>query len=179
MHLVTASLQSGHKDVIVDLGAQTDMIINHWLDESNVYDAAQELGIELYKWWVSDLDADSLKDISQLSETIPAVNHVLVRNIDCAKSVRWSATIASNQDLSKALSHNLKSIEFPRLRGTLVEDLRENLLTFEDVIAQDLEGLGMLERSAISKWLKRCEQEINQVYAFQEVPAMTKANSQS
>lgn len=178
--LIWSLIEEEDKDVIVDLGAETDTIINYWLEERNVYVSAQKLGVELYKWWVSDLDADSLQQLSKLSQSIQDIKHILVINLDRERKLeKWQAAIASNKALSAALSKNLQSIKFPRLVGTLAEDLRAHQLSFEQAIDEDFKGLGMLDRGTIAKWLKRCEKEINQVYAFQEIPAMAKANTQT
>lgn len=165
------------RDVIVDLGAQTDIIVNRWLDERSIYDSAQELGVEIYKWWVADLDKDSLNEVALLAQNIPAVKHVLVKNLDCAKAPAWRATVKGNPALSEALSRNLQSIQFPRLFGTLVESLREQRVTFQDVIGdRNHEIIGMLDRGTILKWIKACEAEVTPIYAFQKPPPMAKAN---
>lgn len=154
-------------DLIVDLGAQTDKILRHWMDERGILEMAPDQGIKILKWWVSDLDENSLGEIVRLVGRDNEINHILVKNFDRVKPEAWENHIEANKELKKALAGPLKSIDFPRLSSNLIVKLRAKTLSFEDVIQDEKhQRIDMLNRGTIMRWMRKCSLQISSIYEF-------------
>ncbi len=159
------------QDVIVDLAAQADVYLNRWLLNRGVIETAKQSEVSIYKWWVCDLDPGSIAEIARLSmsEAFKDVRHVLVKSYYRARPELWDAELDENQTLKAALAKNLEVIEFPRLFGNLVTDLRQRGTTFVDIAADsDHTKIDMLNRSTVLRWLELCQAQVEKVYSFEQ-----------
>ncbi|MEM6453008.1 MAG: hypothetical protein AAF703_22160 [Cyanobacteria bacterium P01_D01_bin.105] len=168
------------QDVIVDLAAQADVYINRWLLGRGVIETAKQSDIQIYKWWVCDLDPGSLAEIARLStsEEFEGVKHILVKSFHRARPALWDSELERNDALKAAIDKNLSVIDFPHLFGTLVNDLRQQGTTFGDVVADTKhEKIDMLNRSTVMRWLESCRVEVEKMYTFRKIGTAKKTRT--
>ncbi|EDX82529.1 hypothetical protein S7335_1233 [Synechococcus sp. PCC 7335] len=169
------ALQTG-RDVIVDLAAQTDSHINRWLDDRGILEAAKDNNIGVIKWWLADLDPDSFERLDTLCQRYRTdeITHVLVKSHFRGRPSLWAETEAENKNIITAKENGLKSIEFPKMFIGINDRLRANNQTFYEVLQDKKhENIDMLNRSSVIKWIKRCTEQIEQVYQFTPVKVET------
>lgn len=161
-------LANGTQDVIVDLAAQSDHLFSSWLTARGIAEVAQTSQIQIIKWWVADLDADSFDELNHLYRTFPTINHVLVQSHYRARPEMWAEVAATNESLRAAISDGLKTIEFPRMFTGVMDALRQRKLTLTDALLDEQhERIEMLNRSTVINWVKAATDQVQEAYQFQ------------
>ena len=170
--------ETNSRDVIVDLAAQTDIHLNRWLDNRGVVAAAAQKKIRLIRWWVSDANSDSLQDLAALSERYSPddITHVLVKSLYRVRPIRWESELMTSNAVKTAIANGTKVIEFPKLFGTLIEDMRKGNKQLKEIILDDNhKSIDMLNRSTVMRWVDLCREQIETVYKFESVKKATKS----
>lgn len=164
--------EENKRDVIVDLAAQTDVHINQWMENRGILDIAKLRGTKIIKWWVADLDPDSLTDLLKLHKEYPSdqITHVLVKSLYRGHELLWAKTEAKGTKIDEAKNEGLKVIDFPRMFEGVIDRLRADKQTFRDVMLDDKhESTHMLNRATVLSWMRKFQAQINEVYEFTPV----------
>ncbi|MGB1091583.1 MAG: mobilization protein MobD [Oceanobacter sp.] len=69
------------QQVVVDLPAQSQRLLDEWIEENGVIDMCDEMGVDLYYWHLMDDSPDSLQMLDQfLAKYLGRVKLVVVKN---------------------------------------------------------------------------------------------------
>ena len=155
-------------DVIVDLAAEGDPIVNTWLEERDVVGAAEHYKIPIYKWWLADMDEAATAKLVELCKSSDGIQYVLVKNLSRKSRPYWDAYIEEHTDLKALIgAGTLKHIDFPKIGHNLIVNLRNRGITFrEAVLDTGYKKVGILDQGTVTKWIQKVAQEIGTVYTF-------------
>lgn len=164
------NIADGNPDahIVVDLAADTDKFLNQWLEDRGLLEAGKEAGIELYKWWVSDLDDESLSTLAAraLRKDMADVHHILVKSHYSGRAELWPGTLATHAALNSAIeAGKVQHIDFFRGFGKLVAHTQSQGLTWNEVIADtEFKLINRLNYASLRRWLEKNREVIAQVY---------------
>ena len=165
-------LVGGAQDVIVDLAAQSDHLFSQWLRVRGITELAKSNEVEIVKWWIADLDADSFDELTHLCQDFPTVSHVLVKSHFRVRPELWEEAMLTNASLQGAVSNGLKVIEFPRMFTGVMDRLRQQNLTLTDALLDERhERIEMLNRSTVINWVRDAVEKLEAVHKFEQTKA--------
>jgi hypothetical protein len=151
------------RQVLVDLPAQSARALQAWLEEANVVAFANEVGVKLSFWHVSDGGFASVSAIeSSLRVLRDQVRHVVVRNYGRSKDFTQFDDSAARAALSE-LSGTV--LDLPELDSTTMYRIDRLGSSFWAAIhrQEGTEALKPLERQRAKLWLDRCYAEFDKL----------------
>lgn len=166
--IIELAYESPEAHIVVDLAADTDRYLNQWLEDRGLLDAAKDEGIDIYKWWVSDSDYDSLSALASCAQQgdMVQVNHILVKSHYSGRAELWPATLNTHEELKAAISAGaVKHIDFYRGFGKLVAQAQRQGLTWNQLMADtEYKLVKRLNHASYKRWLDKNKASIASVY---------------
>jgi hypothetical protein len=142
------------RNVLIDLPAQSDRLLDRWLGDSGIVELAAESGIPLVFWHVMDDGKDSVGRLAALlARHGDRASYCIVKNLGRGKD--FSLFEASP---AKAEAERLKAtiIELPELHRPAMQKIDQLDASFWAAAnGSDDEGLPRLDRQRVRVWLYR------------------------
>lgn len=165
-------------DILVDLPASGEMYINRWIEECGLMAISKEVGIQFYKWWVSDADSHSLRLFDQSLKAYPEIKHVFLKNMGRSRPHHWKSfeNDSTLQELIK--KEKVEILEIPAIDSTVLKILEKESLTLNQVTndkEHKLPGVGITTWTRVIGFMIRCEKEVQRVLEFTEPQKNSKA----
>jgi hypothetical protein len=164
-------------DVLVDLPAGGEKFINKWLDECAITERAEEDGIAILKWWVSDSDAVSIQLFEDDVDRYPSIFHVFLKNMGRSAKPQWV-----NFNKKKKLHASIKKgkislVEIPAVSSTYLDELREAGLPLANVLEDKKYELFTLSKNMrIKAWVGHTRSLIQPIVSLDKVKAKDPAD---
>ena len=159
----TAAAVPGQR-VLVDLAAQTQAPLEHWIEGSGVVDVATELGLTMTLWVVMDAGRDSADLLGPLLDGVGSrLRLVLVKNE--VRGERFDLLGASGH-LARAAALGAQTITLRKLPEPTMQKIDALSTSFWAAVNHPdraFTGLGLLERQRVKVWLERVYAEIDRV----------------
>jgi len=159
--ILEAAIEHPEKRILVDLAAQTHEPLAKWMAESGVLEVASEAGIALNYWHVMDSGKDSVDLLQTLFKRFDSrLNYVLVLNQLRGDNFDLFEKSDAKQ---QALELNARIVNLKRLHEPVIAKIDAGSSSFwaaKNKSADDVNGLGLLERQRVKMWLKNAYEEI-------------------
>jgi hypothetical protein len=153
--IVEAATDNPERRILVDLAAQTQEPLTHWMEESQLLEVAPELGLQIRYWHVMDAGHDSVELLKRLFDRFEKrLNYVIVLNQ--LRGDGFDILNASGQ-LERARALNATVISIKRLRDEAMSRIDANSSSFWAATQPEDKGglrLGILERQRMKTWLR-------------------------
>jgi hypothetical protein len=137
---------------IVNLPAQVFIPVKTWVEQNDLFEIAQDVGVTFTIWFVSDCGHDSLTLLRKSLDYFKTkAHHVVVKNY--GKTDDWQAyeQEASLQELIQ--TYHATVIDFPKFIGSVVRNRIDELsLTFGEALTH--EKFDIIERQRVRKFLR-------------------------
>ncbi len=162
--IIEAASANPEQRILVDLAAQTHHPLAKWIDESDVLELAEELGITLYYWNVMDSGKDCVDLLDKLLNQYGSrMKYILVQN-----QLRDDnfTLLESSGVKERALALNARVITVKRLHPPVMNKIDGNSSSFWAARNKDTENLntlGLLERQRVKVWLRQVYEQIQWV----------------
>lgn len=160
--IVETAVAQPESDVLVDLAAQTQDALLHWIEESNLLELASEMDLPLTYWHVMDTGRDSVDLLRKLLDTVGGrLDLVLVKN-----EVRGGDfhVLDASAELKRALTMGAKVITLRRLQDSTMQKIDAHSSSFWAVThSSSPSQVGLLERQRIKSWLNRTYAEFERI----------------
>ena len=144
------------RTVVVDLPAQSGRALERWIESADVVRFAQEAGVGLTLWHVSDGTFDSIRDLERtLDRWADAFHYVAVKNHGRAKDF----SLFDESDGRRRVEHmGGRVIDLPELDGAAMARIDRNGASFWSAIHDGAGAhvLAPLQRQRTRLWLGRC-----------------------
>ena len=162
--IVEAATENPERRVLVDLAAQTQEPLTHWMDESQLLTLAPELGLNIRYWHVMDSGKDAVDLLKRLLDRYEArMNYVIVQNQLRGESFE---ILDDSGQLERAKALNATVVSVKRLDETTMLKIDAASSSFWAATQTDDSStakLGVLERQRVRSWLKNAYDSIAQV----------------
>lgn len=163
-HLVDLAAADPARHILVDLAAQTQLRLSHWMTESRLLELAPDLNITLVYWYVMDNGYDSVellrKFLDQFGEKIQ-----LVLVLNQLRGERFDLLESSGQR-ARAEAMGAKCMSLQRLADATMQKIDANSRSFWAALNNGAGAggtLGLLEQQRLWVWIKRAYEEIDRV----------------
>ena len=162
--IVEAASASADQRVLVDLAAQTTPALTRWMEDSELFDLAPEIGLSLVWWHVMDAGRDSVELLRQLLDRFgDRVELVLVLN-----EIRGERfTLLDESGLRRrAEEAGAKVLAIRKLSDDSMRRIDAQGASFWAAMNPADPGhaaLGLLERRRVRSWLERVSTEFDRV----------------
>ena len=158
--IIEAANSDRERRILVDLAAQTQAALTQWMDDSDLFDLAAELGLGLRYWHVMDSGRDSVDLLRVLLDRFGSrLNYVLVLNQ--VRGDNFDILEHSGQK-QRALDLGAKIMPLKHLHEPSMIKIDATSSSFWAATKSGIEHeLGLLERQRVKLWLKRAYQEID------------------
>nr|WP_320012381.1 hypothetical protein [uncultured Desulfobulbus sp.] len=151
-------------NIVIDLAAQSHQPLSAWIVESDLFEAAQELGIDVYLWHVMDDGKESVQLLNGLLQTYgTAPKYILVQNEGRGSNF---SLFDNSEEKKKALSVGATLINLPKLhQATMqkIDRLDSSFWAAINITDKHNKVLGLLERNRAKNWLKKSSEAIASV----------------
>ncbi|MFP4031319.1 MAG: hypothetical protein ACLFTV_07135 [Desulfococcaceae bacterium] len=141
---------------IVDLAAQSFAPVSQWILESDLFEAARELNVDVTLWHVMDDGRDSVQLLGKLLDTFGSrPDYVVVRNE--GRGADFSA-FEDSEEKARAKERDAKFMTLPRLHDATMRKIDRLNSSFWAAVNNKGRGnraLGILERQRVKTWLAR------------------------
>ncbi|MCB9653489.1 MAG: mobilization protein [Deltaproteobacteria bacterium] len=149
-------------NIVVDLPAQSERLLRRWFDDSDVAEAAGELGINIVRWHLIDDGVDALRLLEQQLKEQPDLHTVIVRNLGRGRDF---ATVDASETVRNAMaSGRVSHCDLPKLHGTAMNKIdRLGLSLWAAMYNTDARRgscLGLMERQRVKTWVRRANAQI-------------------
>jgi len=159
--IVEAASADPARRVLVDLAAQAQDRLTQWMDDSQLLEVAQDLGLHIRYWHVMDAGKDSVDLLKRLLDRHGTkLNYVLVLNEIRGDDFR---ILDGSGEKDRALALGASLIHLKRLHEVSMIKIDASSASFWAVANKtdgETSGLGLLERQRVRVWLKHCFSEI-------------------
>jgi len=144
----------GLRNVLVDLPAQSDRLIDRWMDTTGIVDVAAESGIPLVFWHVMDDGKDSVRLLANLlARHGERVSYCVVENLGRGKDF---SLFESSQAKVEAERMNATILALPELHGPAMQRIDQTDASFWAAVnGAGADGLSRLDRQRVRVWLYR------------------------
>ena len=150
--------------VLVDLAAQTERDLLHWLDSGEVLEVAREQGIRLVLWHVMDDGKDSLSLLSRLLQRYAGrANYVVVLNKGRGENF---APFQQSEAATSLTQLGAPVIELPALHKATMRSIDRLDKSFWSAVNQhngSETSLGLLERQRVKVWLRESYGQLERI----------------
>ena len=151
--------------VVIDLPAQSERLLDRWIDENGVLELCDDLGLKLIIWYVVDDGPDSANLLKKFLDRYDhAVQCIAVKNFG-----RGSDFSRIDQCLADHL--NVSVMELPGLHASTMRKIDNHALSFWAAVNnKEIEGhLGLMERQRVRVWQKKTFKQIAEQLTQQEI----------
>jgi hypothetical protein len=162
--IVEAAVEQPERRILVDLAAQTLEPLSKWMDESGVFDLADEAGFTLYYWHVMDAGKDSVDLLAKLLDRFGnRLRYVLVLN-----QLRGDdfSILKQSGEAERALALGAQTVSIKRLNEAAIQKIDAHSSSFwaaKNSAEKESTGLGMMDRQRVKMWLRGAYQEIDTI----------------
>lgn len=155
------SKKKNGSDILVDLPAGGDALLNDWMDQSGISRLASTYGFALTKWWVSDSDADSIKLFKASAEKYPAIRHVFLKNMGKSRKEQWK-DFDSDEELKTLIERSGAVLNIPRVEPMIIDWLRANGISLTAVVKDKrFEIADIASNFRVDTWVRETEDLIS------------------
>lgn len=164
--IVEAAVAQPDAAVLVDLAAQTQQALVSWIEESNLLELTQEMGIQLTYWHVMDTGRDSVDLLRKLLDTFGGkLDLVVVKN-----EIRGTDfhQLEQSGELARARELGARVVEIRRLHDATMQKIDGQSSSFWSAIHPTNPSaslVGMLERQRVKSWLNKTYAELERAGA--------------
>ena len=162
--IVEAAVAAPERRVLVDLAAQTHEPLARWMDESGLFDLAEETGLRVRYWHVMDAGRDSVDLLRRLLDRYGArLEYVLVRN-----ELRGDAfdLLDRSGEKERALGLGARVMTLGRLHEAAMRKIDAKSASFWAAARSgdaDAGGLGLMDRQRLKVWLRHAYEQLDAV----------------
>lgn len=150
--------------VLVNLPAQVMPALSHWVEVNDVFEMAQDEGVDFFSWFVSDCGLDSLTLFEEaLDHFDDNVHHVFVANYGLAK--KWELLAKNKPLMARMKDMGVTVIRFPKFVGR--EDckrINQLSLTFDAVM--DSQAFDKFGRQHVKSFLGKAFTQFDEAGVF-------------
>jgi hypothetical protein len=153
------------RQVIVDLPAQSARSLRAWMESGAVLSFAEEMGVSLSLWHVTDGGFDSVSELQRAMDSFgPQLEYVVVKNAGRSpdfSQLEESEAIARLRDLGG------RELELPALYGGTMYKIDRQGSSFWAAIHSDEPELRLtaMERQRTKLWLAECYLQLDTMMA--------------
>ncbi len=161
--IVEAATEHPERRILVDLAAQTQQPLIRWMEESQLLEVADELGLNIRYWHVMDNGRDSVDLLKRLLDRYEGrLRTVLVLNQLRGEEF---TILDSSGEKERALALGAQLITIKRLNEAAMNKIDAHSASFWAAKSgdKDLSGLGLLERQRVKGWLQNTYAEIERL----------------
>jgi hypothetical protein len=162
--IVEAAAEQPERRIVVDLAAQTHQFLAQWIEDSNLLELQDDLGLTVTYWHVMDSGRDSvdllIKLLDQFGDRLPLV--VVLNQVRQADF----AILESSGALDRARSMGAKTVTLQRLQDSTMQRIDAQNTSFWAATnrgGKDGPALGLLERQRVKNWLRKAYDEIGRL----------------
>lgn len=151
------SAVSAQRNVIVDLPAQSQRVLQRWLDSTDVLEYAREAGVRLVSWHVTDGGFDSVAQLEQqLSRHGNTLQYVVVKNEGRSKNFKQFDASPAHQRLRELGG---QVITLPELDSAVMYEIDRFGSSFWAAIhtGDGPRALAPMARRRAKQWLERAK----------------------
>lgn len=163
-HIMDRALGS-ERTVLVDLPAQSTRLLRRWLESGDVLSFAQEMGVPLYFWHVTDGGFDSVNELENaLDHFAPAMRFVVVKNH--GRSVDFSQ-FDESPVVERLKGARALVVDLPLLHAATMYKIDKKGSSFWAAMNSLDEALVLLpmEKQRTKLWLRDAYKAVDQVFA--------------
>lgn len=148
--------------ILVDLAAQTQSALIRWMEESDVLEVIEELGLSLRYWHVMDSGRDSVDLLRKLLDRFEdRLHYVLVLNQIRGEDFR---ILEQSSQKQRAQEMGAEVIQLKHLHEPVMIKIDRNSSSFWHATQNGVEHeMGLMERQRVKRWLKNSYQEIDRL----------------
>jgi hypothetical protein len=161
--IVEAAVAEPERRILIDLAAQTQQPLTRWMEESQLLEVADELGLNIRFWHVMDNGRDSVDLLKRLLDRHGArLKYVLVLNQ--LRGEEFTMLDASGEK-KRAQDLGAQIITIKRLNEAAMSKIDAHSASFWAAKSgeKELTGLGVLERQRVKGWLKNTYEELDKL----------------
>ena len=158
----------GRSDLLLDLPAGGEKIINKWMKECSLDQTAKEYNIKFTKWWVCDSDPLSIDLFQESIEKQPDVDHIFLKNMGRSEDVSWKAF--ERRASLKALieKKSIPVLEIPALDPEAISRIRTGHTTLERAAHRDYLKVNVTDHLRVKGWLMHTNDMIKNIITLDE-----------
>ncbi|MEI7732907.1 MAG: mobilization protein [Verrucomicrobiota bacterium] len=162
--IVEAAVEQPERRILVDLAAQTLEPLAKWMEESGVFDLAEEGGFSLHYWHVMDAGKDSVDLLAKLLDRFGnRLRYVLVLN-----ELRGDdfSILKQSGEAERALALGARTVSIKRLNEAAIQKIDARSSSFwaaKNSADKETTGLGLMDRQRVKMWLRSAYQEMDAV----------------
>ncbi len=152
-------------NVLIDLAAQTEDTLHTWISDSDLLAMAEELGLDIYLWYVVDDGKDSINLLNRfLSRYGRNARNVVVLNHGRGDNFQ---PLKSSPAGEKIQEHDIPIIELKSLHKATMQKIDQNDKSFWAAVNNTDPELGeclsIMERQRVRIWLQRIHQDFERI----------------
>jgi len=176
--IFTRAQEDADRDVLVDLPAQSHRALSRWVEENDLLSFANESGVQLVYWHVTDGGFDSVAHLAQLAEQFgDGVRFVVVKNQGRSKNftqLEASAAFSQIKELGGVV------VTLPELDSAVMYKIDGVGSSFWAAVnvKQGERALLPLERRRAKSWLERAHRALSDALLPRSAHAPSKAVSE-
>jgi hypothetical protein len=152
--IFTQASDGSVRNVLVDLPAQSDRLLDRWMDGAGIVDLAAESGIPLVFWHVMDDGKDAVRLLGDLlARHGERVSYCIVKNLG-----RGEDFSLFESSPAKLEAERLKAtiLALPELHGPAMQKIDQMDASFWAAVnGAGADGLSRLDRQRVRVWLFR------------------------
>lgn len=139
-------------DLIVDLAAQTSGHLQKWIEDSDVFDAFDELGYQVFLWHVMDDGADSTMLLGKTLDTYsnPNLRFIVVQNM--GRGVNFE-NFQQSSTFQKVIQRPVYFVTMKQLEPKLAQKIDFSNSSFW-AAANNRQIMSIVERKRVGVWLR-------------------------
>lgn len=152
---------AGERNVLIDLPAQSQRFLDHWIEENGVLEMCKDMGVNLVYWYVVDDGQDSVQLLEKfLAKYNSHLHSVVVKNQ--GRGHDFSAL-----ENLPIVQQSLQQISLPALHADTMRKIDK--LNFSFWAAMNVKDnpqghLGLMERQRTKVWMKRVYAAFDSVF---------------
>jgi len=155
---------AGERNVLIDLPAQSQRFLDHWIEENGVLDMCEEMGITLVYWYVVDDGQDSVQLLKHfLAKYQQHLQCVVVKNQGRGSDFSALEALSALQQTDD----HLQQVSIPALHADTMCKIDKLHFSFWAAIhvKDSLQGnLSLMERQRTRVWMKRVYAMLDSVF---------------
>jgi hypothetical protein len=156
-------------DVLVDLPAGGEKLVNRWLEECGIGHFASDAGITFFKWWVCDSDPHSIELFEESIRSQPTIKHVFLKNLGRSNEQDWLSFDKKKSIQSLIKKGEVIVSEIPRIDSAILKTLRENRIQLNQVADdKNYELTNVTTRLRVNSWLLRIRANLEKIIVLQK-----------
>ncbi len=157
--VIEAVVEQPERRVLVDLAAQTQAELLHWLDETGAGDVANELGVSLTYWHVMDNGRDGTFLLGRWLDG-PGARLPLVVVLNEVRGERFDILLASGL-LDRAVALGARVLHLRKMPEVPLQKIDADGASFWAALHPGTSSLKLLDRQRIKLWLQRTSADLD------------------